>query len=119
MLEIISTYLGIVILGIGEVLFAKIVLDKNIQISKIKTIIVFLISTILFLIVPFYLKSTFKTILLFLVHMVEFKIMFNINYTKSIFLTFLYSIVMVITEILALLTITQVTYLFSEPRPVQ
>ena len=71
MLEIISTYLGIFILAIGEVLFAKIVLNKNIQVNKLKLLLIFLSCTISCTITYIFFDGVFKTFLIYIIHVLE------------------------------------------------
>lgn len=108
MLQIISNYLGIFILGIGEILFAKIVLNKSIEVNKLRFMIIFIIVTIFCIIVYTCFTGMFKTVLIFVIHMFEFKSLFNLDYFKSIFLTFLYVILLIVPDILELVIVTNV-----------
>lgn len=106
MLGIVSIYLGILILGIGEVIFAKIVLNKKVQMSILSFLFVFLGFTFLYTLMYINFSGIVKSSLFFIAHMFEFKILFNINYSKALFLSFLHSIVLVIIDILSLLVAT-------------
>jgi len=99
MLKIISLYLGIVIMAIGEIIFARIVLNKKIEISKLKLSIIFILTTILLSITTIYLNGIIKTLILFIIHILEFKFLFNIEMTKTLFLTVMYSISLIIIDI--------------------
>lgn len=105
MWQIISNYIGILILCIGEITFAKIVLNQKIEINRIQAILIFLITTILCTIIYIYTLGTLKTILIYIIHMMEFKFLFNLSYIKSMFLSFLYIVVLMIPETLELLII--------------
>jgi len=108
MWQIINKYIGVLILGIGEIIFARIVLNQRIEIKKTKAIVIFLISTILCAIGYIYLQDVVKTSVMFIVHMIEFKLLFNLTYLKSLFLTVIYSIVLLIPDFINLLIITKV-----------
>ena len=108
MLEIISTYLGIVILGIGEVLFAKIVLNSNLKTKKFNTISIICLSALLYLFFYIYLVGVIKSLLMYIIHMFEFKYLFKISFYKAIFLTFLYAVVLIIVDVFELLLFTNI-----------
>lgn len=108
MLQIISIYFGICILGIGEILFAQIVLDKKIKINKLKMFLIFVLVTILCTITYVCFEGMFKTLLIYIFHLFEFKILFNLDYPKSIFLTFIYIILLIIPDLLQLFIVTNV-----------
>lgn len=100
MLQIISNYLGISILWIGEILFAKIVLGKKIAVNKISLIVTFVVTIIIYNIIYMYFTGTFKTFMMFAIHFLEFKFLFKLNYLKAIFLTFIYIFWLVILDVL-------------------
>lgn len=100
MLQIISNYLGISILWIGEILFAKIVLGKKIAVNKISLIVTFVVTIIIYNIIYMYFTGTFKTFMMFAIHFLEFKFLFKLNYLKAIFLTFIYIFWLVIPDVL-------------------
>ena len=108
MWQIISTFIGIFVLGIGEIIFAKIVLNQNIEINKIKAIIVFIITTIMCTTIYLQFTGITKTLFIYLIHLFEFKILFKLSYFKSIFLTFIYMILLIIPDIIQLLIITSI-----------
>lgn len=104
----ISNYIGIVILGIGEILFARITLNQKIEINKFKAILTFVLTTILCTVIYMFSSGIVKTLLIFVVHMLEFKILFKLNFFKSIFLSFLYMTLLIILEIFELLIVTSI-----------
>lgn len=108
MWQIISDFIGIFILGICEIIFARIVLDSSIKTSKITTAIILLISSLIFTLISTYSVGTIKTIMLYIIHMFEFQCLFKISYLKSMFLTFIYAIVLIIPDILSLLITTTI-----------
>lgn len=108
MWPIISTYIGISILGIGEIIFAKIVLNKNIEIDLKETLITFLIATLMCTVVYMNLTGVIKTLFIYLIHLFEFKVLFKLSYFKTIFLTFMYIVLLIVPDILQLLIITNI-----------
>ena len=84
MWQIISNYIGVLILGIGEILFAKIVLEKEQEISISKTILLLLLVTLISTISSTYMDGIINTFLLAIVHIFEFKILFNLSFTSLI-----------------------------------
>ena len=108
MLEIINNYIGILILGIGEILFANIVTNKKIEVNKRKFFIVFVISRLFHTITYICFSGTIKTFTMYIIHCLEFKILFKLNNLKSIFLTFLYIVVIMIADLFGIWIITNV-----------
>ena len=109
MLKIISLFTGILILGIGELIFARIVLDKKIEKSPVKVILIFLLSTLVYTVTNLYLQGISKTIIILIVHVLEFKTIFDIEYQKSILLTLEYIIIMMISEIVIFFPISELS----------
>ena len=108
MLEIINNYIGILILGIGEILFANIVTNKKIEVNKRKFFIVFVLTTLLCLFVYVNFTTTLKTLLIYIIRFWEFKFLFKLNNLKSIFLTFLYVVILMIVDLFGIWIITNV-----------
>ena len=114
MLQIISTFLGIFIMGICEIIFAKIILQEKIKISKIELIAILIISSIVYTLNNLYLYGTIKTLLVCLIHVLVFKYIFKINWSKSIFLTIIYVLLLLIPEIIELFIITEILQIGRE-----
>lgn len=108
MWQIISDFIGIFILGICEIIFARIVLDSSIKTSKITTAIILSISTLIFTLISTYSVGTIKTIMLYIIHMFEFQCLFKISYLKSMFLTFLLFVIIIIPDMLELFVMTNI-----------
>ena len=111
MLQIISVWIGIFIMGICEIIFAKIILQEKIKISKIELIAILIISSIAYTLNNLYLYGTIKTLLVCLIHVLVFKYIFKINWSKSIFLTIIYVLLLLIPEIIELFIITEVLHI--------
>jgi len=108
MLTSISIYIGILILGIGEILFAKIVLNDKIKVSKVKIILTLLITTLFCYFANTYLTGVIKTLLVCIIHMIEFKYLFKIEYLKSTFLAIMHLVTLLIPEMLVVFSFTMV-----------
>lgn len=108
MWQIISDYIKLLITTIGVFAFSKIVLNKKIQVSKAEFCIAFLITTIVQTIIYIYLTGTIKTLAMGIVDIVFYKYIFKISIKKSVFLTFLYMIILIINELLILLISTNI-----------
>lgn len=101
---IISSFIIIV----SSIIFGKIIIDKKIQIKCDKFLIFVVVMTCLYMIICLLLKDLSKTILIFFLHLMIFHYAYKINYKKSIFLSFVYIIVLMFADILVLLIATNV-----------
>ena len=70
----ISIFIGILILGIGEIIFAKIVLKDKIKVSTLKLILTLLTVTSIYTLSSIYLTGVLKTFINCIVHVFEFNI---------------------------------------------
>jgi len=104
----ISIFIGILILGIGEIIFAKIVLKDKIKVSTLKLILTLLTVTSIYTLSSIYLTGVLKTFINCIVHVFEFKYLFKIDYAKSIFLTIMYVVLLAIPDAISLLFFTKV-----------
>ena len=108
MWQIISGYLSVFIMMFGVFVFAKIGLDDNtkINIKKLFLIITFISipQTIIFLNIT----GIFKTIIMSGINMFFYKILFNISYRKSLFIVFLYMIILIVPDLLQLFIATDI-----------
>jgi len=111
MYRIISNYLGIFILGIGEILFAKIVLNKDFEVKKIFVLITLLCITVCSTISFYFFDGVIKTLLVYIIHLFAYKYLFNLSYLKAMFLTFLYVIVLMFPVIFWLFIVTNINKL--------
>lgn len=109
MLKIISMFIGILILGIGEVIFGKIVLDEEIKVSKLKLALIILIVTGLCTLTNYYLDGITKTIVGLIIYVFKFKFIFDIEYSKSILLTIEYIIFMMVIEAIVFFPISKLS----------
>lgn len=108
MWQIISIWLGIFIMGICEIIFAKIILQKDIKVPKYLLLLTLLITSIIYTINNICLVGTLKTLIVCIVHVITFKYLFKINWSKSFLLTFLYAIILAITELFEIFVFTKI-----------
>ena len=114
MLKIISLYLGIVIMMIGIISFARIVLNQQIKVSKIQIILIVLISSIIYTLTYLYLEQTMKTLINCFLQMLTFKYIFKIDITKAIFLTLMYVILLIIPDAIYSFVLTNLLKISNE-----
>lgn len=72
--------------------------------NKLKKIIIFLIGTILHTIVFMYMIGTTKTLLLCIIFSFTLKLIFNVKITKVIFATIIYTILLIIPDLITTVT---------------
>ena len=107
MWQIISGYISQIITTIGFFLFGKIVTNKKVENQQKIIISIFIVSVINTII---YLKfnGTIKTISMAIINILFYKYTFKKSYQKSIFITFIYMLILLITEIIELVFITEI-----------
>ena len=107
MWQIISTYIGIIIMMIGVILFGYIVLKEKEKVSKFKVLISLLFICVLHTIVYLNFTGTLKTMIICLINFFLYKYIFKISNNKSILVSFLYLVVILITEVLQVIIATK------------
>lgn len=108
MWQIISIWLGIFIMGICEIIFAKIILQKDIKVPKYLLLLTLLITSIIYTINNICLVGTLKTLIVCIVHVITFRYLFKINWSKAIFLTLVYFLLIIIVDLLVALFSTEI-----------
>lgn len=108
MWQIISLYISPIIMLIGVLLFGKIVLNEKIKIGNDKFIILMILLIILQKITYLNLNGVLKTSILFFSNTLFYKIVFKIQLKKSLFLTFVYMVLLIITEVMELYILTEI-----------
>ena len=114
MLENISTFIGILILGIGEVIFARLVLNEKIKVSKIGLVFIMLIAAFLCTVTNAYLNGVIKTLIGIIIYTFRYKMIFNIEYSKAILLSLICAILVLIPDAIYLLFVTRVLNISPE-----
>lgn len=108
MWQIISEYIGLLIMMVGVYIFGRIVLEKKDTSNLLKDIILILLFTIPQTIVKLNFDDTIKSLLITLINIIFINKEFKINYKKSLFLTCIYMITILIPEMLEMVFITKI-----------
>lgn len=114
MWQIISNILGNILVAIGVFLFAKIVLNESVKVTKIRLVVDFILSIISYTIIMIYFTGTAKTIFMGITMILFDKDIFKSSMSKMIFLTFIYMLVLIIPEVIQLFFITKVLDMSKE-----
>ena len=104
----IDMYIGIVIMTIGVIYFAKIVLDKQFEVSKIELLLIVCIISLFYTILYLNFDGILKTTIICLINVCIFKYLFNVSISKSILTTFVYIIILMIPDAAVLIIATKV-----------
>lgn len=106
MLENINYIISSIIMIITSIIFSMILLErKGIKITKDKAIAI-VIGVVIYSIIIKYGTGAPKTLLIFLFHVIQYKYLFKISYSDSIFLTFLYIVLTIVPDVLVIIFIT-------------
>ena len=100
MWQVISDYIGSIAVAIGVYLFARIVLNKKIEMSKKKFSIIFFISTIIYTVIVIYLEGIIKSFLIGVTIFLFNKYVFKEKIRKTLLLTIIYMILLIIPDLL-------------------
>lgn len=102
MSEIYKSIISSIFIAISLYAFGYIVFDKHNDQNqkKVLDIVVLIISIILYTIVYLYLKGTAKTLLLCILFMFTLKEIFKIHYAKALFATIIYTILLIIPDLI-------------------
>lgn len=98
MLQIISAYICGIITTIEVIIFGKLVLNKKIKLSKRKLFLFELILSLTYAIISLLFIGIMKSLIIFMLDIIVYRYIFNINNQKSIILTFIYMIILLIPE---------------------
>lgn len=99
----ISMYICGIITTIEVIIFGILVIDEKSQISKRKILTTILLVALTNSIIYTLLTETSKTLLMFLVDICLYKKLFKIPNKKSIFITFLYMIILLVSDLLTVI----------------
>ncbi len=108
MWQIISDYIGVLILNLGVIYFAKKVLEIKTNDNKIKRFLICFLSTSLFFLTFSFFKGTIKTLIVDIIYMIELKILFKLSYFKAMFLTFISTVLLMVSEVLEFFIVVDV-----------
>ena len=108
MSQVIEAIIELVITTIGVYLFGRIALNKKIEVSKSKFLVFFIITVVCNTIIYLNLTGTLKTILMEIIYIIFFVKVFKISMSKSIFLTLIHLLFLVLAELLQFFVITKI-----------
>ena len=103
MQQIVEYILSSIILVITPIIFGALTQNNKIRKSKDKVIIIFLISCASYLLSFLYLDGIIKTVFVFGLHIFIFNQIYKIKLSKSIMITFIYAILLMIPDMIVLL----------------
>lgn len=108
MLESINYIVCSTMFVIASIIYANILLEKKqIKITK-KLIIILVLEFIIYTMITRFSTGTFKTLLVFFFHVIQYRHMFKIEYFKSIILSFLFIVLTIIPEMFLLFFLIKV-----------
>lgn len=111
MSEVISIFISSIFMVLTTYIFGYIISNKNYHsINKIKVLIILIISATIHTIVFMYLTGMAKTLILCLLYSLILKESFEFEYSKSIFFSIIFSLLMIIPD---LITLGSVIYIFD------
>ena len=114
MWQIINDFTGNILGAIGVFLFAKILLNTPIKVTKRRLIIDFILSIISYTIIMIHFTGTIKTLLMVTTVYAFIKDIFKENNKRTIFLSFIYIILLIIPDIFILYFVTDFLGLSKE-----
>lgn len=107
MSEIIKSYIIIIIMLISVIAFGKILIKKKSKFKIKRQIALFILISIIQTYVFINLNGTEKTLLMLLTNVILYKYLFDLSFTRSIFLAFIYMLLLIIPDIIQLLLFTK------------
>ena len=114
MWQIINDFIGNILGTIGVFLFAKIILNTSIKVSKNRLIIDFLLSAIFYTIIMLCFTGTIKTVFMVVAIYIFIKDIFKENNKSTFFLAFIYIILLIIPDLFVLFFVTEILGLSKE-----
>ena len=102
MQSILSNIIGSLVLSIGSIYYARVALQDNEKIYKPKYILSILIITTVYTIVFLNCEGSTRSIINFIVYVAVYRRLFNISASKAILLTFVYSIILIVPDLITL-----------------
>lgn len=111
MWQIISDFIGNIFVALGVFLFAKIVLNSHIKITKCRLIIDFVFSIVVYTLIMFYFDGIIKTFLMAITMILFVKDAFKTSSVKTTFLIFLYITILIVPDLFQLFFMTEILQL--------
>lgn len=114
MWQIISDFIGNILIVIGVLIFSRMVLDKPICVTKKRLVMDILLSAVIYTIVMLRFDSIVKTILFVIIMLCFNKDVFKEEIKKTLFLTILYTLILLVLDLAILLSITELFNMSKE-----
>ena len=114
MLEIVKSYIIIIIMLMSVIIFGKILIKRKSKINFKKQIILFMLISIIQTYVFINLNGTEKTVLMLFTNVILYKYLFDLSFTKSIFLAFIYMILLIIPDMIEMFFMTSILGMSKE-----
>lgn len=108
MQEIVEFILSSIIMVVTPIIFGVLTLDNSIRRDKSKVVVAFIISCIIYSLSYLYFDGGIKTLIVYLLHVFMFNQIFYLSVTKSIFVGFVYMILLMIPDGLQLIFFTNI-----------
>lgn len=108
MWQIMNAFASCLVTVLGVALFGRITLMENKKISKLKLLLIILISNIIYTYAFTSLTSSIKTIIMLITNITLYKIMFKLSIPKAILLGILHIIIIIIPDIEYLFIVTKI-----------
>lgn len=105
---ILTNIIGSLVLSIGSIYYARVALQNTEKLYKTKFIVACLTITVIYTIVFLNFEGSTRTIINFVSYVVIYKNLFKISASKAVLLTFTYSIMLIIPEIITLFIVSDI-----------
>lgn len=110
MWEVTSAIICGIITTLEVIIFGKVALEEEIQISKKKFIIISLGISLIFGIISLLFYNISKTLIIIILDIIFYKYVFKITMKKSTFLTFLYIVILLAADLIELFFVTKILH---------
>ena len=114
MQSILSNIIGSLVLSIGSIYYARIALKDEEKIYKPKYILSIILLTTVYTIVFLNCEGGIRSIINFIVYVAVYRRLFNISVSKAILLTFIYSIILIVPEMITLFVTSNILLMSRE-----
>lgn len=114
MQSILSNIIGSLVLSIGSIYYARIALKDEEKIYKPKYILSIILLTTVYTIVFLNCEGGIRSIINFIVYVAVYRRLFNISVSKAILLTFIYSILLIVPEMITLFVTSNILLMSRE-----
>ena len=114
MQQVIEFVLSSIIMVVTPIIFGVLTLDNNIRRNKSKVVVAFLISCIVYSLNYLYFDGGIKTLIGFLLHIFIYNQIFDCKVSKSIFVTFVYVMVIMLIDICELFFVVTILGISKE-----